>query len=153
MEVEDFVPTNDELNNNTEWNNKWKIMNKNINTMLKQTSKFWKLLSDNPDIMMQSFKALGEQLAVSVKPLSDLYNTDVFNDLSHNLKNFADGIVLYRLLSLGYLGWCNIDAWIKETSDNKISFSDKVVIQLDEDDNYDIDKIDRYIGSKFTKDI
>lgn len=146
MEGKNFMAINDD------WNSNWEKKNEGINNMLKQMASTLKPLNDNVEIITQGIRGFGKKISESFKPLDALYNTDTFDNLRKSFKYFSDGIVLYRLESLGSLGWCNIDTWIKEPSDSNISFSDKIVI-LHEEDHYEIDKIDRYIGLKFTKDI
>lgn len=111
------------------------------------------------DGVVQNIKKAAEGLTEVIRPLvSQIYSEDFFDNIRKSFKIFADGVLLSRLETMGAYEWCNIDEWIKldSTEDEKNSglrYSDMVILRLEREDNFDSDKLDRFVGRKFTKEI
>lgn len=113
----------------------------------------------NMDSVVQNIKKAAESLTEVMRPLvSQIYSEDFFDNIRKSFKLFADGVLISRLETMGMYEWCNIDEWIKLDSteverESGLRYSDMVILKLEREKNFDSDKLDRFIGRKFTKEI
>ena len=129
-----------------------------LSKMASAVAKSFSTIVLNTDLITESFKTMSNQLSQSVKALFELYNADIFENLKRSFKIFADGVLLAKLQTMGNLGWCNIDAWIKPESidileDNTTEMSSVVLLRMNREEDFDIASADRFIGRHLTKEI
>ncbi len=106
--------------------------------------------------IQKTMKDLCDRVVQAITPLvSELYSSDFYENITKTFKRFADGVLLYRLQTLGYLEWCCIDEWVHmdQSDENEWSFSSMVLLKLEREENFSPDKLDRYIGRRFSKEI
>lgn len=129
-----------------------------IKRITELASEMLEYIATDTESAFNSFKVMEKRLTEAIRPLYEFSLPAAKENLGKIFKTFADGALLYRLQSLGILEWCNIDAWIKmDSKDLKegsvIPFSDWVLLRLEREESFTIDKVDKYIGSRFSKDI
>ncbi len=117
-----------------------------------------KLITIDIEPLMNTIKVLEERISEAIRPIYEFSLPVAIENLGEKFKIFADGALLYRLQSLGILEWCNIDEWIKVDvkevgEDSILTFSDWVLLRLEQEDNFSIDQVDRYVGRRFSKEI
>lgn len=150
---------NDEQDNeqdNTEPSDVWLANCPGLKAIGEISAEMAKLALDM-DVVKETIREASKRLIEVMRPLvSQIYSEDFFNNIKTSFKVFADGVLLSKLETMGAYEWCNIDEWIKldTTEDERKSglrYSDMVILRLERDDNFDSDKLDRYIGRRFTK--
>ena len=113
-----------------------------------------KMLSER---VTKPLEEMQKKLVESFRPLYEMAIPTAFENLGKTFKVFADGVLLFRLQTLGMFEWCNIDEWIDiaNESDNKenLSLSDNVILKLEENDNFTAIDVDKYVGKYFTQEI
>lgn len=143
---------------NAEKNNGWLMNYPDLKKSIELGKEITRLALDMDDIK-KTIKEASERLAEVIRPLvSQIYSEDFFNNIKKSFKVFTDGVLLSRLETMGAFEWCNIDEWIKlditkEESKSRLKYSDMVILRLEREEEFDLDKLDRYIGRKFTKEI